>query len=97
MGGVIGDVLPLAVGVAICPLPIIARPHSGDEPAPPKWLTAIDSVTPVKATGLGVALAAVNPKNLLMILGAGVIIGSAGLPIGQIVGVVLIGKGIGSL
>ena len=30
----------------------------------PKWMTAIDAFTPVKALGTGVVLSAVNPKNL---------------------------------
>ncbi|HEU0240943.1 MAG TPA: GAP family protein [Micromonosporaceae bacterium] len=157
MGAVIGDVLALAVGVAISPLPIVAvilvllapragatsagflggwvvgiivgttvvtiiadaaglstagggstaagvvkivsgtalvllavrqwrhRPQGDAEPPMPKWLTAIESVTPAKAAGLGLVLAVANPKNLLLILGAGVAIGSANLPVGRIV------------
>ena len=152
MGAVIGDLLPLAVGVAISPVPIIAvilmllapragrasagfgvgwllgivvvttvvvlvtggagggtssgepsavvswiklllgvalvgvgakqwreRPKPGDEAPLPKWMTAIDKITPVRATALGFALSALNPKNLLMCIAAGVTIGGAGL------------------
>jgi threonine/homoserine/homoserine lactone efflux protein len=50
--------------------------------ATPKWMTAIDDFTPVKALGLGFLLSAVNPKNLLMGAAAGVAIGSAGLSVG---------------
>ena len=156
MGAVIGDLLPLALGVAISPVPIIAvilmllapragpasagfgagwllgivvvtgvvlviasgadvggtssepstaaswtklvlgvlllavsvrqwrsRPK-GDEPASlPKWMAAIDSVTPVKALGLGFLLSAVNPKNLLLCIAAGVSIAGGGLDTGQ--------------
>ena len=39
-------------------------------PAMPKWLATVESVSPVKAFGLGVVLAAVNPKNLILTLGA---------------------------
>jgi threonine/homoserine/homoserine lactone efflux protein len=46
-----------------------SRPHGDEEPAVPKWMGAIDSFTPVKAAGAGVVLAAVNPKNLLLIVG----------------------------
>jgi MYXO-CTERM domain-containing protein len=46
------------------------RPAPGDEPAMPKWLGTIESMTPAKAFGLGVILAAVNPKNLILTLGA---------------------------
>ncbi|HEY2791367.1 MAG TPA: GAP family protein [Micromonosporaceae bacterium] len=162
MRSVIGDILPLALGVAISPMPIIAvilmlltpragptssgfllgwvagivvaptvvtviaqavglsgtgggstasaivklvlgglmlllavkqwrsRPSHGVDPEPPKWLSALDSVTPGKAVGLGFALSAINPKNLLMIIGTGTAIGAAKLPVGQIVVVIAI-------
>jgi threonine/homoserine/homoserine lactone efflux protein len=154
MGQVIGDLLPLAVGVAISPVPIIAvilmllapkaggtsagflagwvvgivatttvflllagtldlgssgepsaaaswvklvlgalllllavqqwrsRPAPGSEPALPKWMTAIDGFTAGKATGLGLALSAVNPKNLLMCIAAGSTIAGGSLSAG---------------
>lgn len=156
MGEVIGDLLPLAVGVAISPIPIIAailmllskraaqtstgfllgwlvgivavtvivlvlvgqagdtsggkpstlssiikialgallvlmagkqwhgRPKEGETGTMPKWMSAIDSFTFVKAAGLGVVLSAVNPKNLIMCVGAGTTIGAAHLPVGQV-------------
>jgi len=59
------------------------RPQPGEDPALPKWMSAIDSMTAAKAIGLGFLLSAVNPKNLLMAAGAGVIIGSAALPTGS--------------
>jgi hypothetical protein len=162
MGSVVGDILPLAFGVAISPTPIIAvilmllsaragaasaaflagwiggiivaitivtvlaeafglsttgggstasaiiklilgalllllaarqwrrRPRGDTPPEPPKWLAAVNTITPDKAAGLAFVLAAVNPKNLLMILAAGVAIGSAKLPVGQIVVVIAI-------
>jgi hypothetical protein len=46
-------------------------------------MVAIDHVTPAKALALGVALAAVNPKNLLMTVAAGVIIADGALDTGQ--------------
>jgi threonine/homoserine/homoserine lactone efflux protein len=154
MNGVIGDILPPAVGIAISPIPIIAailmllspkarktslgflagwvlgialavvvfallsatippatstgpqpivgaihlvlgilllvvvvrqwqsRPK-GDAPPPmPKWMTAIDSMTAVHGLVLGFVLAALNPKNLLMGVAAGVSIGSAQVGLG---------------
>jgi threonine/homoserine/homoserine lactone efflux protein len=162
MGAVIGDLLPLAVGVAISPIPIIAvilmllapkaggtsagfllgwligivgattvflllagtldqgsssepsaasswiklalgalllvlavrqwrsRPKPGAEPTLPKWMTAIDTFTAGKAVGLGLALSAVNPKNLLMCVAAGTTIAAGGLSTGQVVGSVAI-------
>ena len=155
MGDVIGDLLPLAVAVAISPLPIIAvilmlfaprasgtssgfligwisgilatsvlfawlaglgelggqdgpssvaswiklllgvlmlllavkqwraRPQPGATAQTPGWMSAIDKVTPGKATGLGFALSAINPKNLAMCIAAGVAIGAADLNGGQ--------------
>lgn len=155
MGEVIGDLLPLAIGVAISPIPIIAailmllskratqtstgfllgwivgivavvvivlalvgqagnssggkpstvssiikivlgaallllagkqwqgRPKEGEAGAMPKWMSAIESFTFVKSAGLGVLLSAINPKNLIMGLGAGTTIGAAHLSNGQ--------------
>ncbi|MGW0044592.1 GAP family protein [Rhodococcus sp. NPDC003348] len=151
MGTAIGDILPLALGVAISPIPIIAailmlltpkagttatsftagwvlgiavgyavlvviasavglssssdgnattatikivlgvlllllaakqwkdRPAPGEDPKMPAWLAAIDKVTPGKALGLGVVLSVVNPKNLLMIVGAAVAVAQLGV------------------
>lgn len=66
------------------------RPAPGQEPALPKWMQAIDHVTFPKALGLGFLLSAINPKNLIMAIGAGVAIGAAPLPTGQVVGVIAI-------
>ncbi|PWC05518.1 GAP family protein [Agromyces badenianii] len=156
MGEVIGGILPLALGIAISPIPIIAailmllspkakgtsvgfligwvlgivvavvvftllasiipeqdpdaakpiagaikillgagllflalrqwrgRPKPGETAALPKWMSAIDTMTTVRAAVLAFLLAAVNPKNLLMAAGAGVIIGTGGLNGGEI-------------
>jgi threonine/homoserine/homoserine lactone efflux protein len=161
MGPVIGEILPLAVGIAISPVPIIAailmllspkakgasvgfllgwitgivvaivvftllssvlpaqdesgsspvrgvikiilgalllflalrqwrgRPAEGEQATMPKWMSAIDSMTAGKALGLGFLLSAVNPKNLLMAISAGLIIGGAGLAVGQTVVVIV--------
>lgn len=162
MGSVIGEILPLALGIAISPIPIIAailmllspkarvtsvgfllgwvvgivvavtvftllsailpaedpdasrpirgvvqlvlglllfvlafgqwrkRPKPGEEAALPKWMQAIDKVTFIVALGLGFLLSALNPKNLIMAVGAGVGIGSAALPTGSTVVVIAI-------
>lgn len=151
MGTAIADVLPLAIGVALSPLPIVAvilmlisknarstslgfligwflgvavvatvvvlianpaqqatggeasplyiiihillglllllaayrnwqkRPKPGEEGEMPKWMSSIDTMTASKALGLGVLLSGVNPKNLALIVGAGVAINAAGL------------------
>ena len=61
------------------------RPRAGAEPAMPKWMQAIDSITFPKALGLGFLLSAVNPKNLLLAASAGVTIGASGLSAGAFV------------
>lgn len=63
-----------------------SRPRSGEPAALPGWLKAIDKVTPPLAVGLGFLLAAVNPKNLVLLVGAGVDLGGAGLSAGAAVG-----------
>lgn len=148
MGSVIGNLLPLAVGVAISPIPIVAvilmllarnaggaslgfavgwvggiviatgifvllagsidtGGHTGAhatlfgwiriglglllialagkqwsaraDTSTPQWMRAIDEVTFPKALGLGALLSAVNPKNLLLCVSAGVAIGTGTL------------------
>lgn len=68
------------------------RPGPGVEAALPAWMQAIDTMTPVKGGGLGFLLSAVNPKNLIMAAGAGVIIGAAetGLGASQVIVVIAI-------
>jgi hypothetical protein len=46
-----------------------ARPAPGADAPMPKWMSALDTFTPVKSSGLGVVLSAVNPKNLVLIIG----------------------------
>ena len=46
------------------------RPKPGTEPEMPKWMAGIDALTPPKAFGLAVLLAGVNPKNLILAIGA---------------------------
>jgi threonine/homoserine/homoserine lactone efflux protein len=67
-----------------------ARPAKGEQASMPKWMSAIDSMTAGKAMGLGFLLAAVNPKNLLMAISAGLIVGGAGLTVGQTTVVIII-------
>jgi hypothetical protein len=61
------------------------RPAEGEKAALPRWMASVDSMNAVKALGLGFLLAAINPKNLLIAASAGVIIGGAGLSVGQAV------------
>jgi Sap, sulfolipid-1-addressing protein len=47
------------------------RPAPGAQPEMPKWMAGIDALKPGKALGLGVLLAGVNPKNLMLAAAAG--------------------------
>jgi threonine/homoserine/homoserine lactone efflux protein len=60
-----------------------ARPKPGAHAALPAWMASIDNVTPVKATGLGFLLSALNPKNLAMCVAAGAVVAGGGLSAGQ--------------
>lgn len=44
-----------------------ARPGPGDEPTPPKWLAAVDTMTARSAFLLAFVLASVNPKHLVLV------------------------------
>jgi threonine/homoserine/homoserine lactone efflux protein len=46
------------------------RPRPGSVPKTPWWMAAIDSLTPLRAFGLGAALALINPKNISAIIAA---------------------------
>jgi threonine/homoserine/homoserine lactone efflux protein len=62
------------------------RPAPGAEPEMPRWMRGIDAFTPGKAFGVGVVLAGVNPKNLLLTLGAATGLAQLGLSTGDAVG-----------
>jgi threonine/homoserine/homoserine lactone efflux protein len=59
------------------------RPHGDAEPAPPKWMGAVEGFDGVKALGAGVVLSAANPKNLLLAVAAAAAIAGAGLEAGE--------------
>jgi threonine/homoserine/homoserine lactone efflux protein len=59
------------------------RPRSGEEAAMPGWMTSVDHFGPGKAAAMGAALSAVNPKNLVLVLGAAAAIAGVGLDAGQ--------------
>lgn len=59
------------------------RPKGGAEPSLPAWMKTIDGFTPAKSTGPAFVLAVVNPKNLALVLAAGVSIAGAASTTGQ--------------
>jgi hypothetical protein len=151
MGQTIGEILPLAIGIAISPIPIIAiilmlitpnarrnglaflggwagalfavgavvlivastadvstssgssdaasalrlllgivllvaavrqwrgRPEPGEEAKMPKWMNALDTFTPGRSLAIAALLSGVNPKNLILNVGACVDIAQSGL------------------
>jgi threonine/homoserine/homoserine lactone efflux protein len=76
------DLLKLALG-ALCLFEAVRqfreRPRGGEAPPPPKWMRSLDHVTPVRAAGLGVALSALNPKNLLLTVAGAAAIAQTGI------------------
>jgi threonine/homoserine/homoserine lactone efflux protein len=80
-------VVQLVLGVLLLLLAVRqwrGRPKEGQEPTLPKWMNAIDSMTAGRAFVLGFVLAAVNPKNLMMAISAGLAIGAASLAAWQV-------------
>jgi hypothetical protein len=56
-----------------------SRPAPGTQPEMPKWMAGVDALTPAKALGLGLLLAGVNPKNLILSVGAAAGLAQLGL------------------
>lgn len=59
-----------------------ARPAPGEEAPLPKWMDALEEFDAVRSALVGAALAAANPKNLLLTLAAAASIAEAGLSAG---------------
>lgn len=75
--------LKLALGVLLLLLALKqwrGRPHGDEEPVTPKWMGEIDSFTPLKAAGAGVALSVLNPKNVLLMVAGAAAIAQTGIP-----------------
>jgi hypothetical protein len=60
-----------------------ARPAPGAEVAMPKWMSAVDTITPTKAAGLAVLLGTINPKNLLLVVGGAAAVAQTGISTGD--------------
>jgi threonine/homoserine/homoserine lactone efflux protein len=63
------------------------RPKPGEDAAMPKWM---DGIAPGKSLAVGVAIGALNPKNVVVGLAAALSIASAGLSTGQQIGAVAV-------
>jgi Sap, sulfolipid-1-addressing protein len=78
--------LELVLGVLLLLLAVRqwrGRPAPGDDVQTPKWMSALDSFTPLKATGVAAALGGVNPKNLLLIVAGAAAVAQTGISAGQ--------------
>jgi threonine/homoserine/homoserine lactone efflux protein len=60
-----------------------ARPRAGAEADQPAWMKTLDSFSPGKAAGAGALFAGVNPKNLLLTVGAAAAIAQTGASTGS--------------
>ncbi len=54
------------------------RPSHGEEAEMPRWMKAIDDISPFRAFGTGIVLAVANPKNLILVAGAGAAVAATG-------------------
>lgn len=78
------SVVRILVGFALIVLGLSkwrGRPLSGEDASLPGWMASIEDSTPATAARLAVLLSVANPKELLLGVGAGITIGSAGLPL----------------
>jgi threonine/homoserine/homoserine lactone efflux protein len=79
-------VLKLMLGLGLLALAVKqwrGRPADNETAELPNWMQKIDGFAPGRALALAVALAAVNPKNLLLTVGAATTIAHAGLEAGE--------------
>lgn len=80
------SVVQLVLGAALLLLAVRQwrrRPTGEAEPPLPKWMQTIDTFASGKALAFGFALAAVNPKNLLLTVAAAASIAQTGLSSGD--------------
>jgi threonine/homoserine/homoserine lactone efflux protein len=79
-------VLKIVLGVLLALVAVRqwrGRPRGGGEAAMPKWMRAIDRFTPTRAFAIAIALSAINPKNLLLTVGAAAAIAQTGASTGD--------------
>jgi hypothetical protein len=88
-----GDVARLIIGALLVFLGArkwIGRSRSGGQADMPAWMSVVDEFSAPRAFALGIALAALNPKNFGLTVAAVVSIGSAGLGPTQEIATVII-------
>ncbi len=80
------NVLKLVLGIGLLLIALKqwrGRPRAGEEAALPGWMTTVDHFRAPRAAALAVALSAVNPKNLVLIIGAAAAIAQTGISSGD--------------
>ena len=73
------------------------RTAPGTQPEMPKWMSRIDVLAPVKALGLALLMAGVNPKNFMLSVAAGAGLAQLGLSTGDALASLLVFVIVGSL
>jgi threonine/homoserine/homoserine lactone efflux protein len=73
------------------------RPRGRTRPELPGWMKTIDRFTPARSIAMAVALSAINPKNLLLIVGAAAAIAQTGASTGSQAVALIVFAIIGSL
>ncbi len=80
------SILKIVIGVLLVALAARqyrSRPRGEAEPQLPGWMQAIDTFNPVKSAGMAVLLSGINPKNLLLTVGAAAAVAQTGVSSGQ--------------
>jgi threonine/homoserine/homoserine lactone efflux protein len=78
--------LKIALGLTLLAVAVRqwrSRPHGGERTELPKWMQTIDRFTPGRSVAMAVALSAINPKNLLLVVGAAAAIAQTGIDSGE--------------
>ena len=80
------DVLKLVLGALLLLLAARqwrGRPRAGEAAELPKWMRTIDGFTAGRSVAMGVALSGINPKNLLLTVGAAATVAQVGASTGD--------------
>ena len=96
----VGAAIRLVLGLVFVLLALSklrSRPKDDAEAKTPAWMLALDGMSPAKALRTGFLVTAINPKELIFGIAAGVVIGSATLPFGMVAAVLLIYTGIATI
>lgn len=94
------SILRLLLGLGLLALAVSqwrGRPRARKEPELPAWLEAFDTFTPARTARTGALLAAVNPKNLILVVAGMAAVAQAGIPAGEQAVALLVFTAIGSL